>query len=88
MGLCEKDPGTFGTMYNTQLFLGPGGEVLGKHQKLVPTVGERLVHRPGGPDTFVTAGPPWSNVSNAPFRRHKQSNHEGGIATPLIAHWC
>ncbi len=52
MGLCEKDPGTFGTMYNTQLFLGPDGEVLGKHQKLVPTVGERLVHRPGGPDTF------------------------------------
>jgi len=52
MGLCEKDPGTFGTMYNTQLFLGPDGTVLGKHQKLVPTVGERLVHRPGGPDTF------------------------------------
>jgi len=52
MGLCEKDPGTFGTMYNTQLFLGPDGAVLGKHQKLVPTVGERLVHRAGGPETF------------------------------------
>lgn len=42
---------------------------------------------PGGPDTFLTAGPAWSNVSNAPFRRHKQSNHEGGIATPCIAWW-
>ena len=42
---------------------------------------------PGGPDTFVTGGPPWANVSNTPFRRHKQSNHEGGIATPLIAWW-
>ncbi len=52
MGLCEREPGTFGTMYNTQLFLGPDGSVLGKHQKLVPTVGERLVHRAGGPDTF------------------------------------
>ncbi len=52
MGLCEKDPRTFGTMYNTQLFLGPDGGVLGKHQKLVPTVGERLVHSPGGPETF------------------------------------
>ena len=52
IGLCEKEPGTFGTMYNTQLFLGPDGTVLGKHQKLVPTVGERLVHRPGGPETF------------------------------------
>ncbi len=42
---------------------------------------------PGGPDTFVTAGPAWSNLSNAPFRKHKQSNHEGGIATPCIAWW-
>ena len=42
---------------------------------------------PGGPDTFVTAGPPWSNVSNTPFRRHKVANHEGGIATPFIAWW-
>ncbi len=42
---------------------------------------------PGPADTFVTAGPAWSNVSNAPFRRHKQANHEGGIATPLIAWW-
>jgi aliphatic nitrilase len=52
MGVCEKAPGTLGTMYNTQLFIGPDGSILGKHQKLVPTVGERLVHRPGGPDTF------------------------------------
>ena len=42
---------------------------------------------PGGPDTFVTAGPPWSNLSNTPFRKHKRSNHEGGIATPCIAWW-
>ena len=42
---------------------------------------------PGGPDTFVTAGPAWSNVSNTPFRKHKQSNHEGGIASPLIVWW-
>lgn len=52
MGMCEKAPGTLGTMYNTQLFIGPDGSILGKHQKLVPTVGERLVHRPGGPETF------------------------------------
>jgi arylsulfatase len=42
---------------------------------------------PGGPDTFVTAGPAWANVSNAPFREHKQTNFEGGIATPLITWW-
>ncbi len=50
-------------------------------------VGNKPSIPPGGPDTFVTAGPPWSNVSNTPFRRHKQSNHEGGIATPFIAWW-
>ncbi|NNC39786.1 MAG: carbon-nitrogen hydrolase family protein [Acidimicrobiia bacterium] len=52
MGLCEKAPGTFGSMFNTQLFIGPDGSIIGKHQKLVPTVGERLVHRPGGPEAF------------------------------------
>jgi len=42
---------------------------------------------PGPADTFVTAGPAWANVSNAPLRGHKQSNHEGGIAAPCIAWW-
>jgi arylsulfatase len=42
---------------------------------------------PGPADTFVTCGPPWANVSNAPFRHHKSRVHEGGIATPLIVRW-
>ena len=42
---------------------------------------------PGPADTFVTAGPAWSNLSNTPFRQHKNTNFEGGIATPLIASW-
>jgi arylsulfatase len=50
-------------------------------------VGNLPTIQPGGPDTFVTGGPPWANVANTPFRRHKQSNHEGGIATPFIAWW-
>lgn len=50
-------------------------------------VGNKPSIKPGGADTFVTAGPAWANVSNAPFRRHKQTNHEGGIATPFIARW-
>lgn len=32
-----------GTLYNTLLYVGPDGSVLGKHRKLVPTSGERLV---------------------------------------------
>lgn len=50
-------------------------------------VGNDPTIMPGPADTFVTAGPPWANVSNAPFRQHKNTNFEGGIATPLIAHW-
>ena len=42
---------------------------------------------PGGPDVFVTGGPPWANVSNTPFRGYKATCYEGGIATPLIAYW-
>ncbi|MBN2164179.1 MAG: arylsulfatase [Pontiellaceae bacterium] len=29
----------------------------------------------------------WANVSNTPFRYYKNYSHEGGIGTPLIAHW-
>jgi nitrilase len=52
VGVCEKLPNTFGTLFNTQVWLGPDGTYLGKHQKLMPTVGERLVHMGGYGDTF------------------------------------
>lgn len=41
----------------------------------------------GSAETFLCLGPGWSTACNAPFRRHKTWNHEGGIATPLVAHW-
>ena len=41
----------------------------------------------GGPDTYIAYGQGWANVSNTPFREYKHYVHEGGIATPLIAHW-
>ncbi|MFN9717592.1 MAG: arylsulfatase [Planctomycetota bacterium] len=48
-------------------------------------------HDPGAPmgsaATHLCLGPGWSTVSNTPFRRHKTWVHEGGISTPLIAHW-
>jgi arylsulfatase A-like enzyme len=42
---------------------------------------------PGGADTFIAYGEAWANVSNTPFREYKHWVHEGGISTPLIAHW-
>jgi len=42
---------------------------------------------PGPADTYVAYGKSWANVSNTPFREYKHWVHEGGIATPLVAHW-
>ncbi len=63
VGVCERLPGTFGTMYNTQLFFGRDGRYLGKHQKLTPTVGERLVHAGGYGDTLVAFDTEFGPVS-------------------------
>ncbi len=42
---------------------------------------------PGGVDSYMSYGRSWANASNTPFRLYKHWVHEGGIATPLIAHW-
>ena len=42
---------------------------------------------PGPADTYIGYGKHWANVSNTPFREYKHWTHEGGIATPFIAHW-
>ena len=42
---------------------------------------------PGPADTYIAYGKGWANSSNTPFRLYKHWVHEGGISTPLIAHW-
>ncbi len=42
---------------------------------------------PGPENTYQSYGTAWANLSNSPFRLYKHWIHEGGIATPLIAHW-
>lgn len=41
----------------------------------------------GTEDSFASYGECWANASNTPFRLYKHYVHEGGISTPLIAHW-
>jgi nitrilase len=44
IGVTERnDEASGASLYNTLLFLGPDGSLLGKHRKLIPTGGERLV---------------------------------------------
>jgi arylsulfatase len=42
---------------------------------------------PGAAGSTVFCGQSWATLQNTPFRRYKHYNHEGGISTPLIAHW-
>lgn len=42
---------------------------------------------PGTAESEVYYGTCWANVSDTPFRKYKNLIHEGGISTPLIAHW-
>lgn len=41
----------------------------------------------GSAKSYLCLGPGFSSAGNTPFRRHKTWVHEGGISTPLIAHW-
>ena len=41
----------------------------------------------GGRGTHQSYGSAWANLGNTPFRLYKHFTHEGGISTPMIAHW-
>lgn len=51
-----------------------------------PFVGEELVEM-GQRGTKHHLGGSWAATSNTPLRLYKHFNHEGGINTPMIAHW-
>ena len=49
--------------------------------------GGRSSGDPTKADSNWFCGESWAFLQNTPFRLYKHYNHEGGIATPLIAHW-
>lgn len=64
------------------LFLSDNG---GNAESGVP--GKYKGEHPGDPHSDVFIGRCWAHLNNTPFRKYKHYNHEGGISTPLIAHW-
>jgi nitrilase len=57
VGVTERPPGA-GTLYNTLLYFGSDGAILGRHRKLVPTFAERLVWGAGDGTTLRTITTP------------------------------
>ena len=43
IGVSERPANTLGTLYNTNLVIGPDGTILLKHRKLMPTFAEKMV---------------------------------------------
>ncbi|MEA2432579.1 MAG: nitrilase [Actinomycetota bacterium] len=61
IGINEREPhGT--TIYNTVLYFGPDGALLGKHRKLVPTGSERTVWGMGDGSTLQTHETPFGHI--------------------------
>jgi nitrilase len=59
LGIIERDGGT---LYCTVVYLGPEGQVLGKHRKLMPTALERLVWGFGDGSTLKAVDTPWGKL--------------------------
>jgi nitrilase len=64
MGLNERNAqASNASLYNTLLYIGPEGNLLGKHQKLVPTAPERMVWAQGDGSTLEVHDTPLGKLS-------------------------
>ncbi len=63
MGVTERDTEASGaSLYNTLLYFSPEGALMGKHRKLVPTGGERLVWAQGDGSTLEVYDTPLGKI--------------------------
>ncbi len=63
IGVSERD-GTSATLYNTNLFFSPEGELVGVHRKLKPTGAERVVWGDADRGFFPVADTPWGPMGS------------------------
>ncbi|WP_042162059.1 carbon-nitrogen hydrolase family protein [Paenibacillus gorillae] len=63
IGVVERDQEySTGTLYNTMVYVGPDGGLLGKHRKLVPTGSERLLWGQGDGSTLTVIDTPFGRI--------------------------
>jgi nitrilase len=63
VGVVERDQEfSKATLYNSIVYIGPDGNVLGKHRKLVPTGSERLLWGQGDGSTLTVIDTPFGRV--------------------------
>ena len=62
IGVEEREPHG-STIYNTTLYFGPDGDLLGKHRKLMPTGSERTVWGMGDGSTLPVIDTPFGRLS-------------------------
>jgi predicted amidohydrolase len=62
IGVDEREPHG-STIYNTTLYFGPSGSLLGKHRKLMPTGSERTVWGMGDGSTLPVIDTPFGRLS-------------------------
>ena len=79
----DKDPDILKPMKSTDLQM----DMIPKRTRDGVVVKQGTEVMTGGADTYHGYGKAWANVSNTPFKEYKHWVHEGGISTPLVAHW-
>lgn len=64
IGISERTRYSLGTLFNSNIIIGPDGQVLNLHRKLMPTFFEKLTWAPGDGHGLKVVETPFGNIGN------------------------